>query len=841
MASSPSPFWSVSTEALLSQLDTQVQGLTSREASRRLARYGPNVLLPRRRMGGMALLARQFTNPLILLLIGAAILSWFLQDETNAWIILGIVLVSGLLGFWQERGAADAVSKLLLLVETKARLLRNGQECEVPLEQAVPGDVVKLSAGATVPGDSRILESKDLFANEAALTGESYPVEKSPGMVDPDAPLSARSNTLFLGTHVVSGSALGVVVHTGRQAEIGSIAERLRLRPPETDFERGIRQFGSFLMTVTLILVFLIFAFNVYFKRPVVDSFLFALALAVGLTPQLLPAIISINLARGARRMAEKKVIVRRLEAIENFGSMNVLCSDKTGTLTEGQIRLQSAANLACQDSDKVRLYACLNATFESGFANPIDQAIRESAPADLSDYQRLSEVPYDFERKRLSILVAHGAERLMITKGALANVLRVCTSVEQPDGRVVPLDSVKEEVEEHFEDYSRQGLRTLGIAYRSMNGADSISKHDEQAMTFLGFIVVSDPPKQQIEATLQRLRGLAIELKIITGDNQLIAQTIGKHMGLANPRILTGPEVRRISSEALPRRVGEVDIFAEVEPNQKERIIIALKKSGNVVGYLGDGINDASALHAADVGISVDSAVDVAKESADIVLMEHDLGVLVEGVREGRVTFGNTLKYIFMATSANFGNMFSMAGASLFLPFLPLLPKQILLTNLLTDLPEMTIAGDRVEHEWLERPRRWNIRFIRNFMLVFGSVSSIFDYATFGILLLVLHANEQLFHTGWFVESVISASLVVLVIRTRRPFWRSRPSWPLLVATLSVILGVSALPYTPLGSLFGFIPIPPLLLGWIAGIVLIYVLFAEIAKWAFYRYLEHP
>ena len=683
---------------MLQQLQTTAQGLTTDEARARLTRYGANLLKPKKKSDAFTLLVSQFKSPIILILFIATGLSFFLGDPVDAFIILTIILVSGLLGYWQEHSAANAVEKLLAIVQIKASVLRDGSPKEIPVEAIVPGDIVILNAGDVVPGDGLVDESKDLFIDEATLTGETYPVEKSVGVLAAETPLGQRTNALWMGTHVVSGSAKALVISTGKETEFGKVSERLKLRPQETDFEQGIRRFGYFLMEVTLVLVIAIFAINVYLARPVLDSFLFSLALAVGLTPQLLPAIISINLSHGAKRMAQAKVIVKRLASIEDFGSMNVICSDKTGTLTEGIVHLQSAIDVEGAPSDKVFLHAYLNAFYETGFTNPIDEAIRASRKADLTGYQKTDEIPYDFLRKRLSILVAHDNTHLMVTKGALANVLAVCASAEVGEGKIVDLATVRDRIQQHLEEFSNKGCRTLGVAYKNLGSASRMSKVDEAGMTFLGFLVLFDPPKANIIETIGSLKNLGVALKIITGDNHLVAANVSQQMGLSNTKILSGADLRDLSDGALLRRVADVDVFAEIEPNQKERIILALKKAGNVVGYMGDGINDASALHAADVGISVESAVDVAKEAADIVLLEKDLGVLVQGVREGRTTFANTLKYVFMATSANFGNMFSMAGVSLFLPFLPLLPKQILLTNLMTDFPEMTIATDRVD-----------------------------------------------------------------------------------------------------------------------------------------------
>jgi Mg2+-importing ATPase len=836
MAQLPAAFWSISTSELLQKLETTNNGLTGNDALRRLARYGANLLKPPKRSDALALLLGQFKSPIILILFFATGLSFFLRDPADAIIILSIVLASGLLGFWQERGASNAVKKLLSIVQIKAAVVRDGTSREIPVEEIVPGDIVILNAGDIVPGDGLVYEAKDLFVDEAMLTGETFPAEKAEAVLPAETLLGLRTNALWMGTHVVSGSAHELIVRTGKETEFGRVAERLKLRPQETEFEHGIRQFGYFLMEVTMVLVVAIFAINVYLARPVLEAMLFSLALAVGLTPQLLPAIISINLAHGAKRMAQKKVIVKLLASIENFGSMNVICSDKTGTLTEGIVHVQSACNVDGAPSDKVLLNAYLNAFYETGFTNPIDVAIRNHRKFDLSGYAKQDEIPYDFLRKRLSILVSHGETHLMVTKGAIQNVLDVCTLAEAKEGTTVDIAAVRDRIQQHFEEFSSKGFRTLGIAYKNMGPESRITKDHEAGMTFSGFLVLFDPPKPNLMETITSLKNLGVALKVITGDNHLVAANISQQIGLSNTRILTGTDLNQLSDAALLQRIATVDVFAEIEPNQKERIILALRKAGNVVGYMGDGVNDASAIHAADVGISVESAVDVAKDAADIVLLEKDLGVLVQGVREGRTTFANTLKYVFMATSANFGNMFSMAGVSLFLPFLPLLPKQILLTNLMTDFPEMTIATDSVDEEMVNYPRRWDIKAIRKFMITFGLVSSVFDYLTFGLLLLILHATQVQFRTGWFLESVISASLIVLVIRSRKPFFRSRPGKYLLVTTLSIFAATLIVPFTPVAALFGFSPLPISFLLLIGLIVLFYIITAEITKKVFYK-----
>ena len=849
------PLWSAPLPQLLDTLGSSSQGLSPAEALARLERLGPNRLTAGPRSGDLNLLLRQFLSPIILILLGAALLSFALESFTDGAIILLIVLLSGLLGFWQERGAARAVDQLLAVVELRCTVVRGGEELQVPVADVVPGDVVVLAAGAGIPADCRLLEERDLSVNEAALTGESFPVSKSvmPAPAEPlatETPSAQRSARLAMGSHVVSGTGRAVVIHTGRSTVDGAIAAQLRQRRPETEFERGVRRFGNLLLEITLLLIALIFAVNVYLNRPVVDSFLFSLALGVGLTPQLLPAIISVNLAHGARRMARQQVIVKRLAAIENFGSMDVLCTDKTGTLTEGISQVHQALAADGAACEQVLLHAWLNAVFETGFSNPIDDALRSLSPDQLPAveagsaalWHKLDEQPFDFHRKRQSLLLQPpaelGSEPLLITKGALARVLAVCTRARRADGSCVPLADLEAGISTSSKALSAQGYRLLGVA-RRLHPPRTIQPQSEQGMTFLGLLVLRDPLKPGIPATVAELQKLGVRLKIITGDNALVARRIGQEVGLLNPAVISGAELLQISDEALPIRAEAVDVFAEVEPNQKERLIRALRRGGHVVGYMGDGINDAPALQAADVSLSVQGAVDVAKEAAEIVLLENDLAVLSAGIREGRRTFANTLKYVFMATSANFGNMISMAGASLLLPFLPLLPKQILLTNLLTDLPEMTIAGDRVDADWIEQPHRWDIAFIKRFMLTFGLVSSLFDVLTFAVLLWVLRSSPAEFRTGWFMESVVSAASIVLVVRTHRPLTASRPSRSLVLATVAVVILTLLLPTTPLGRLFGFVPLPPSFLLLLAAVLIAYVLTAERVKRWFYRDLR--
>jgi Mg2+-importing ATPase len=643
-----------------------------------------------------------------------------------------------------------------------------------------------------------------------------------------------------MGTSAGSGTAQMLIVQTGKATVYGQIAQRLSLRPPETEFERGIHRFGNLLTQVMLVMVVIVLAVNLYLAKPLIDSLLFALALAVGLTPELLPAIISITLSHGARRMAKRGVIVRRLNSIENLGSMDVLCTDKTGTLTEGVVRLDGALDTQGQPSQAVLHYAYLNAYFQTGLNNPLDEAIQayaQQAGPDIYAEQKVDEIPYDFVRKRLSVVTVNPqGERTLITKGALDNVLSICHSVQSGDG-AHPLDpTTRAGVERLYSEWSAKGFRVLGVATKTVDGRPhAYSRTDEKELTFAGFLLFFDPPKADVQQVIVDLAKRGVQLKIITGDNQKVARHVAEAVNLPVMGVLTGSELTDLRDEALWHLAERTTLFAEVDPNQKERIIRALQKTKHVVGYMGDGINDAPALHAADVGLSVDTAVDVAKDAADFVLLKTDLGILREGIDEGRMTFANTLKYILTTISANFGNMFSMAGASMLLPFLPLLAPQILLNNFLSDIPATTIAGDNVDPEWVEKPRRWNTPFIRNYMVLFGLVSSIFDFLTFGALLFLFHASPEEFRTGWFIESLLTELVIALVVRTRRVFFRSRPGKLLLVSTL-IFIGITlVLPYLPFISVFGFIPLPAPLMLAMLGLTAAYVLVTELAKKYFY------
>jgi Mg2+-importing ATPase len=832
------PFWSKDVNEVVQSVNSSINGLNGSDAQEILRRAGPNSTKTKKRVTPLGLFLNQFKSPIVLILLFATVISAFLQDWADAIIILLIVMGSALLSFFQEYNANNAAEKLRAQVSLKTEVLRDGKQVSIPTDDIVPGDVVLLSAGSLIPADGLVIEATDFFVNQAVLTGETFPVEKMPGIIPESAGLAERTNVVFMGTNVRSGNAKVLIVQTGLQTAFGQIADHLTLRPPETEFERGIRKLGYLLTEVMFILVLGIFLFNIISHKAVLDSLLFSIALAVGLTPQLLPAIININLSKGSQEMAKHGVIVRRLESIENFGSMDILCTDKTGTLTEGVVRLDGALDVNGEPSEQVGLYAYLNAHMQTGLPNPLDEAIVNQDAHGAEQYVKLDEIPYDFIRKRLTVVAERGVSSpTMITKGALENVLAVCSKVQIGDQEKNLDNSMQTKIQEGFAAWSAQGYRVLGVAVKSVSGqVHPFPKTGETDMTFVGFLLFFDPPKEGVKDTIQALAKLGVQLKVITGDNKLVALHTGQVVGLGDAKVLTGGELDDMHDEALWHAVEETIIFAEVDPNQKERIILALKKRSHVVGYMGDGINDAPSLHSADVGISVANAVDVAKEAADLVLLKQDLDVLREGIVQGRKTFTNTLKYVFMATSANFGNMFSMAGASLFLSFLPMLPKQILLINFLTDLPEMTIASDRVDDVMVQRPHRMDISFIRRFMLIFGPLSSIFDFTTFGVLLWLMKATEQSFQTGWFIESVLSAGVVVFAVRTRLPFTRSRPSRTMLGMTLLVMAITLALPYSPLAGLMGFTPLPLTYLLIIFGIVATYFMSAELIKRWFYR-----
>lgn len=825
---------------LMSSLHSGPTGLTNAEARDRLRLHGRNSVDLRRSHRGLRLLLAQFTSPIILMLVGATVLSIGLGDLVDGLIILVIISISGLLGYWQERSAGRAVDSLLARVQVHVGVLRDGAEIQVSVEDIVLGDVVILRAGDIIPADGRILDSTNLLVDEAVLTGESLPVEKGPTAAGTS--VSDRSNAVFAGTHVASGAGTLLVVATGANTEFGALARELDGRAVTTRFERGITEFGLLLVRAMAVLATGIFVVNLLLGRPMVDSLMFSLALAVGLTPQMLPAIVSISLSSGARHMAAEQVIVKRLDAIEDFGTMTILCTDKTGTLTVGAARLDGALDVHGESSAEVLRLARLNAALQQGFVNALDAAILAEAPPSersaWSTAERLGEVPYDFERKRLSVHVA-GSPSLVITKGAFRQITEVCSLVELGDRRA-PMSEVRDLVESRFAALSAQGFRVLALATRELPEWHELTVDDEREMTLRGLLCFADPPKPGTPEAITALADLGVSVRLVTGDNRLAAGHIGRLVGLDTSVIVTGEMIESLDDAELARRVADVRVFAEVEPLHKERIVQALQASGRTVGFLGDGINDAAALHRADVGISVESAVDVAKHTAAVVLLDKSLDVVAEGLKLGRRTFANTMKYVRVTTSANFGNMLSLAAAAAFLPFLPLLPRQILLLNLLSDIPGTTIAGDDVDDEELNRPLDWDIRGVRRFMIVFGLISSVFDIATFLVLRWGFGAEAELFRSGWFVESTATELVILLVMRTWRPSWRSRPGRPLLLSSVATALVAVLVPYSALAEALGLVGPPVRVLVVLAALTAVYAGVNELAKDRWRRQLRH-
>jgi len=834
-----SPFWQLPVTVLLGQVAASSDGLSSAEAAARLAQFGPNLIRGERKRVLVLQYLTKFRNPLVIILLIASALSAFTGDAASFFIIGTIVIISTTLDFVQEYRAGQAAERLRQSVAVRGKVLRDGKPIEIPLAELVPGDVVLLAAGDLIPCDGRVLESKDFFVNQALLTGEPYPVEKSPGELPGETEILSAGNTVLLGTSVISGTARVLMCRTGQNTELGEIADTLLAKAPPTAFEQGTYRFGILITRMTILLVLFVILANAFFHRPLLESFLFAVALAVGLTPELLPMVVSVTLSRGALRMAANKVIVKQLASIQNLGSVDVFCTDKTGTLTEARIHLERHLDPFGRESQRVLDLAYFNSFFETGLKSPLDDAILEHTEIDVSGWRKIDEVPFDFERRRISVLVDNGTNRLLVVKGAPEDILRLSVSYELDQAAAPrPLDdAARASINAQFEALSKAGFRVLGIASRQV-GKDQTHAvvSDEAELVFVGFAAFLDPPKESAKAALAGLAADRVAVKIITGDNELVTQHIFAQLGLPVTGVLTGAEIEKMDDQALAARVEQVNLFCRVAPVQKNRIIIALKRRGHVVGYLGDGINDAPSLHSADVGISVDSAVDVAKQAADMILLEHDLGVLHAGVLEGRRTFGNIMKYIMMGTSSNFGNMFSMAGASLFLPFLPMLPVQILLNNLLYDVSELPIPLDRVDDDYLSHPRHWDMKFIRNFMLIIGPISSVFDFLTFYIMLAVFHAGEALFHTGWFIESMATQVLVIFIIRTRKKPFRSRPNPWLVACSLTVVAVAVLLPFTPASVYLGFVAPPAFFFVILVAILIFYLSAVEGMKQWFFR-----
>ena len=825
-------------EALLVRLGTSREGLSSATAEERRRARGANGGPSLRRSARLAEFARASANPLVLILLVAAVASATLGEITSAAIITAIVSLSAGLNFWQTFRSDRAMRELQQQVAPTATVRRDGAWRELPRDQLVVGDVVRLSAGDLVPADARLLDGVDLHVQQSALTGESLPVEKAPSpggtpASGPDAP-----DLVFLGTSIVSGTATAVVEATGRDTTFGDIVERLAARPEETEFERGTRRFGTLILQTVLFLVLFILAVNLASGRDALQSLLFSVALAVGLTPEFLPMITTVTLAQGALQMAREKVIVKHLPAIQNLGSIDVLCSDKTGTLTSGTMSLDAALDPYGRPAERPLALANLNSRFETGIRSPLDAAILEREVAAEEGWVKTDEIPFDFERRRLSIVVERQGAWLLVTKGAPEGVLAACASVES-DGAVRLLDAEsRARCAETFRAESARGFRVLAVAYRSVPRASGFRAVDERELVLAGFLTFADHVLDGVGASIERLRDDGVAVKILTGDNELVTRHICGLVGIDGSSLVLGNELDDLDEIALARVAERTDVFARVSPAQKHRILRALRASGHVVGFLGDGINDAPSLHAADVGVSVAGAVDVAREASDIILLERRLDVLHAGIIAGRKSCGNVLKYLLMGTSSNFGNMFSMAGAALFLPFLPMLPTQILLNNFLYDFAQITIPSDNIDPSYVRRPQRWDIRLIRNFMVTLGPVSSLYDFLTFFVLLAVFRFGEQAFHTGWFLESLATQTLVLFVIRTPGRPWRHRPSTALIATTLLVVVVGAALPYTPAAAALGFTPMPASYFAYLALAVGTYLAIVEVVKEKMMRHL---
>ncbi len=837
------------TDTVLKELGSQLGGLSEAEAGSRLKQVGPNEIAREKRQSALMRLLSNVKNPLVLLLVALGVLS-FLTGDLRATVVIFVMVVLGVvLRFVQEMRADNAAEKLQAMVSNTATLVRDGKETEVPLKSLVPGDIIRLAAGDMVPADVRVLSAKDLFLNQAALTGEALPVEKKAAPSSPDVqnPLELP-NICFLGSNVESGSATAAVIHTGSRTYFGSLAASIVGQRQLTSFDLGVNKFTWLMIRFIAVMVPAVFLINGLSKHNWLEAFLFAMAVAVGLTPEMLPMIVTVNLSKGALAMARKKVIVKRLNAIQNFGAMDVLCTDKTGTLTQGKIVLEKHLDVHGEPSEKVLQYGYLNSFHHTGLKNLLDEAIldhkelREHLKAD-EKYHKIDEIPFDFVRRRMSVVVEDDTGlNTLICKGAVEEVLSQCTRVEVKGEVIQVLPEHDAKRRQLADDLNGQGFRVIALAYKQMPGSSDepvYSVKDESDLILLGFLAFLDPPKDTAAAALKQLHDLSVDVKVLTGDNEIITTYICKQVGMPVEHLLLGSQIETMSETELAAAAGATSVFARLAPAHKERIIRALQSKGHVLGFMGDGINDAPALKAADVGISVNSAVDIAKESSDIILLENSLLVLEQGVLEGRRVFGNIVKYIKMAASSNFGNMFSVVGASAFLPFLPMLPIQVLTNNLVYDFSQTTIPTDQVDGEWLTKPRQWTIGKILRFILFIGPISSIFDYLTFFMMLYLFDCwhNPALFRTGWFVESLFTQTLIIHIIRTNKiPFLQSRASWPLIFTSLIIVTVGAWLTVSPLANTLGFVPLPPLYWVFLAGMLLAYAILTQVVKTWFVR-----
>jgi len=840
-------------DSVLKQLDTQLGGLSEAEASSRWKKVGANEIAREKPPSSLMRLLGNVKNPLVLLLIALGILSFLTGDQRATVMILVMVVLGVVLRFFQELRADNAAAKLRAMVGSSATTVRDGKAMEVPLKMLVPGDIIQLAAGDMVPADARVLSAKDLFLNQAALTGEALPVEKKAASVSADIqnPLELP-NLCFLGSSVESGSAIAVVIHTGSRTYFGSLAAGIVGQRQQTNFDLGINKFTWLMIRFIAIMVPAVFLINGFFRHNWLDAFLFAMAVAVGLTPEMLPMIVTVNLSKGALAMARKKVIVKRLNAIQNFGAMDVLCTDKTGTLTQGKIVLEKHLDVNGEPNEKVLHYGYLNSYHHTGLKNLLDDAVLDHEELEerlkaKDKYRKIDEIPFDFIRRRMSVVVEDETGlNTLICKGAVDEVLSQCSRVDVK-GQIIPIQAEHDAKRRQIADeLNGQGFRVIAVAYKEMPGATDdpvYSVKDESDLILLGFLAFLDPPKDSASEALKRLLALNVNVKVLTGDNEIITAHICKEVGMPVEQLLLGSQIEAMSDTDLATAASTTSVFARLAPAHKERIIRALQSQGHVVGFLGDGINDAPALKAADVGISVDSAVDIAKESSDIILLENSLLVLEQGVLEGRRVFGNIVKYIKMAASSNFGNMFSVVGASAFLPFLPMLPIQVLSTNLLYDFSQTTIPTDGVDADWLTKPRQWTIGKLLRFILFIGPISSIFDYVTFFLMLYVFKCwnNPALFRTGWFIESLFTQTLIIHVIRTNKiPFIQSRASWPLIITSVAIVAIGSWLTVSPLANTLGFVPLPASFWLYLAGILLGYALLTQGVKtWFVHRFGE--
>lgn len=828
-----------SQDVLFEKLKTSSKGLHEQEAEKRLEKYGHNEPARKKKRAIVFQIILKFFNPLVIILLIIASFSLFFGEKISAILIILMAIMSVALSFFQEYRAGKETEKLSEMVRATATVYRNGKPKEVPMREIVPGDVVDLFAGDMIPADLRIISCKDLFLNQASLTGESFPAEKTAGLIQTknNSP-SELTNIAFMGSSVVSGTGLGVVIRTGLATQFGEISRKLSSMAVETSFDRGVRSFTWLMLRFMFVLVVVIFAINAFSKGNILQALLFALAVAVGLAPEMLPMLVALNLSKGAIAMSKKKVIVKRLNSIQNFGAMDILCTDKTGTLTLDKIVLEKHCDIVRKEDEDVLKFAYINSYYQTGLKNILDRAVLRHEKLLVKQYKKIDEIPFDFSRIMMSVVVEMDGKHRLITKGAPEEVFKRCLKYEL-EGELLDFDPLTlADLKLEYEHLSAEGFRVLAIAYKDYDHPKEVySKDDESGMILKGYMAFLDPPKPTAKKTIETLRNLGIDFKVLTGDNELVTKKICGEVGLDVKEMLTGEAVEKATDEELTNMVKTVNVFSRLSPMQKERIIRALHRNNHVVGYLGDGINDAPALKAADVGISVNNAVDIAKESADIILLQKSLMVLEDGVLEGRKTFGNILKYIKMGSSSNFGNMFSMTGASLFLPFLPMLPIQILLNNFLYDISQIALPSDEVDEEYLKRARPWNVNYIKKFMMIIGPVSSIFDFITFGVLWFIFRASEPLFHTGWFLESLCTQTLVIHIIRTGKiPFIESKPSQFLIFTSIYIVTIGLVIPFTPLGKYFGFVAPPPLYFLALIAIVVTYLFSVQAVKKLFIK-----